>query len=127
MMNRERYLRSKMPKANPFKVPEGYFEGLASQVMERLPERPQVAVKPVCPHRPRVWAWVSAAACLCAAIFSTAIYFANVGASDLNGTGNGAVAHSSVSNFEFDDDEFADYAMIDNADIYAYLTDSSVD
>lgn len=127
MMDRERYLRSKMPKANPFKVPEGYFEGLASQVMESLPERPQASVKPAGPHKPRVWAWVSVAACLCAAIFTTAIYFAKVGASDLNGAGNGAVAHSSVSYYEFDDDEFADYAMIDNADIYAYLTDSSAE
>ena len=28
-------------KKNPFRVPEGYMEGLTDQIMARLPERPQ--------------------------------------------------------------------------------------
>ena len=28
-------------KKNPFRMPEGYMEGLTDQIMARLPERPQ--------------------------------------------------------------------------------------
>ena len=38
-MKEEKELFQKIGKENPFKVPEGYFENLTQQVMERLPEK----------------------------------------------------------------------------------------
>ena len=35
-MNEEQYLIEKAGKENPFRVPEGYFDTLASQVMARV-------------------------------------------------------------------------------------------
>ena len=35
-MNEEQYLINKAGKENPFRVPEGYFDSLASQVMSRV-------------------------------------------------------------------------------------------
>ena len=35
-MNEEQYLIEKVGKENPFRVPEGYFDTLASQVMSRI-------------------------------------------------------------------------------------------
>ena len=45
MMEREEYIRSRAGKENPFRVPEGYFEGLASQVMADLPDRDAAPVR----------------------------------------------------------------------------------
>ena len=44
-MEREEYIRSRAGKENPFRVPEGYFEGLASQVMANLPDRDAAPVR----------------------------------------------------------------------------------
>jgi hypothetical protein len=46
---------------NPFRVPEGYFEGLTSQVIDNLPERQQVEVAAVTPWQ-RVLPWLYLAA-----------------------------------------------------------------
>ncbi len=35
-MNEEQYLIEKVGKQNPFRVPEGYFDTLASQVMSKI-------------------------------------------------------------------------------------------
>ena len=35
-MNEEQYLINKAGKENPFRVPEGYFDSLASQVMSSV-------------------------------------------------------------------------------------------
>ena len=45
MMNEEEYLNSKLGKKNPFTVPEGYFEQLTAQVMEKLPEKKQILIE----------------------------------------------------------------------------------
>ena len=39
MVNEEEYLYSRMGKKNPFTVPEGYFEQLTAQILEKLPEK----------------------------------------------------------------------------------------
>ncbi|MDR3137714.1 MAG: hypothetical protein LBT73_02395 [Tannerellaceae bacterium] len=46
---------------NPFRVPEGYFEGLTDQVMDSLPERQQTIV-PAVSMRQRVVPWLYLAA-----------------------------------------------------------------
>ena len=48
-------------KANPFQVPEGYFEGLTGQIMSNLPERIEEEV-PVVTLWDRVKPWVYMAA-----------------------------------------------------------------
>lgn len=127
MMERDRQGMGKMPTGYPFRVPEGYFDGFASQVMDRLPERTPVELKAVGGTRHRLWAWIAAAACVCVGIFSTAMYFAKTDSASHSGAGNEAIAHSATSVYDTDEDAFADYVMIDNADIYAYLTDVADD
>lgn len=46
---------------NPFKVPEGYFEGLTNQIMEQLPEKYEQEIAPVSLWQ-RVKPWVYMAA-----------------------------------------------------------------
>lgn len=46
---------------NPFTVPEGYFEGLTSQIMSQLPEKPQEKAKQVSlMDRVRPWLYMAA-------------------------------------------------------------------
>ena len=44
-MKEEDILLKKLGKGNSFKVPDGYFENLASEVMNKLPEKEKVVFK----------------------------------------------------------------------------------
>lgn len=123
MSNEEKYLQNKMGNKNPFAVPEGYFDTLTEQVMQRLPKQQEEAAprhqqRPVIVRmlRPLLYA----AACLCIGIFGVGIY------QHLdNQTAEGVPVISQVDNtIEFNDtyiEEATDYAMFDNQDIYASL------
>ena len=39
MGTEDKFLKEQFGNKRPFKVPDGYFENLASQIMEKLPER----------------------------------------------------------------------------------------
>ena len=47
MINEEDFLNSKMGKRNPFTVPEGYFEQLTQQVMDKIPQAATTETKAV--------------------------------------------------------------------------------
>jgi hypothetical protein len=112
MTNEELYLRNKVGQGNPFKVPEGYFEQLTSQVMNQLPEKKAKVV----PMR----RWLYAAACVAAiAVLGLTFMFNNRQAVEQQSL------TASVSAVERDYmDEAADYALIDNAEIYACLSEN---
>ncbi len=131
MMNDEEYLNSKMQHRNPFTVPEGYFEQLTAQVMERLPQQQeetsgnarQVQLQPA--RKPLVRQlrpWLYAAACLVVGAFVAAIAF-NRGSDD--GTQHMQAATGTEGNASYYSDTYieeeANYAMVDNQEIYAYL------
>ena len=111
-MIEEKYLKERMTKQNPFQVPEGYFDSFADQVMATLPERRQRA------KRVMLRLWASAAACLVVAICSVAIYFSKISSNDMMEVSQVAVISDAYM------DDAADYAMIDNTEIYACLADN---
>lgn len=110
-MKEEKYLKEQITKENPFRVPEGYFDSFADQVMAQLPERKQKA------KRVMLRLWMSVAACLLVVICSVAVYFSKISSNDGVEISQMAVVSDSYM------DEAADYAMIDNTDIYACLAD----
>ena len=116
MKNEETYLKETIGTRNPFRVPEGYFDQLTQQVMQQLPERQ---------HRSRITAlrpWLYAAACLTALfVLATTYHFRQSGDEAPSLTATVAPA-ADMSDADFD--AVADYAMIDNVDIYACLTDN---
>ncbi|MBQ7419778.1 MAG: hypothetical protein IJV17_03435 [Prevotella sp.] len=114
MMNEENILRERMSKENPFRVPEGYFDDFANQVMAMLPEREQ---KPVA-KRVLLRPWMYAAACLLVAVFCVTVYFSRMTADEPVETPQIAAVSETYM------DEAADYAMLDNAEIYACLADN---
>lgn len=116
-MNEEQYLSTRMGKRNPFTVPEGYFEQLTAQVMDQLPEKKPAKVAVMKRIRP----WLYAAACVCVGVFIAAIAF-NRQTEDLQGQQQ--MANVGQENVYYSDsyiDEAADYAMIDNQEIYSCL------
>ncbi len=118
MTNEEKYLKSRLGQKNPFKVPEGYFDNITAQVMEHLPEKAGAKViemRPALIERIRPVLYV--AACLFIAVLSFAVYLDR----DRESIEQQAVAENPVSSDQYFE-EAADYAMIDNYDIYACLT-----
>ena len=111
-MNEEKYIQEKLGNRNPFRVPEGYFDHLADQVMATLPERE--------PRARRVWLrplrYAAAAVC----VFALGALSWMALSPDTPQLQAEAVQQE-VTEETFD--EAADYMMIDNYDIYACLSD----
>jgi len=109
-MIEEMFIRENISNRNCFKVPEGYFEQMKTQVMEQLPEKKAKTTV----LRP----WFYAAACSVAALMLGVTYFMH------QQTPEEVVAESTYMEEASDYTlEAADYAMLDNTDIYACLSE----
>ena len=121
-MNEEMYIQEKVGKRNPFRVPEGYFDNLTAQVMQNLPEQPKRRVKSVF-MRPVFYA----AASVCALLVAGAAWMWHPSAEV---TSTAPVQAKAVAQPQQQDateeymDEAADYMMLDNHEIYAYLAEN---
>ena len=119
-MNEEQYLIDKVGKENPFRVPEGYFDTLASQVMSRIDaEGNEPQDVPMIEKKAKtVWLRpvLYAAASICALFISVTAY-QHFTTEPVDNTTEQVAVYSDDSF-----DEAADYVMIDNQDIYACLT-----
>lgn len=113
MDNEEKYLNQKFGKENPFRVPDGYFDQLTDRVMAQLPERRKksrfVTLRP----------WLYAAACV-ACVVVLGVTFLSYPTKMEQPENVAAI----VNNDNTYIDEAADYAMLDNAEIYACLADN---
>ena len=126
MMNEEEYIRERIGKHNPFTVPDGYFDQLSAQVIDRLSPVTTAADtdeshtgtgKPAIVRylRPLLYA----AACIVLAI-AVGTFYRNAATSDAEQL----VAHQQETVTTYSDsyiEDMADYAMLDNEDIYASL------
>lgn len=62
-MKKEQNNLEKLKEENPFKVPEGYFENLTTQIMSQLPEQPDIkepAKSVTMMERVRPWLYMAA-------------------------------------------------------------------
>jgi predicted anti-sigma-YlaC factor YlaD len=133
--NDELYLKQTVGNRNPFRVPDGYFEQLTEQVMQQLPEREQIVAKqqsiaqPASQPRARkvqMRPWLYAAACtVLAMILGVSYYFMQSSATSTDVAPMASVAPATyVAPDNSYIDEAVDYAMMDNADIYACLSEN---
>ena len=126
MENEERYIKEKIGDKSPFRVPEDYFDQLASRVMSQLPEQQELSKKSM--QQPRRQArlvalrpWLYAAACVIAIVVLTlTLHFHQRVAEPLE---QSMAAVSTPVDDEYIDD-IADYVMLDNTEIYAYLAEN---
>ena len=122
-MNEEMYIQEKVGKRNPFRVPEGYFDNLTAQVMQNLPEQPKRRAKSVF-MRP---AFYAVAASVCALLIAGAAWMWSPSAEVSSPTAVQAQAGTQPQQQDASGEymeEAADYMMLDNHEIYAYLAEN---
>ena len=122
-MNEEMYIQEKVGKRNPFRVPEGYFDNLTAQVMSNLPEQPKRRAKSVF-MRP---AFYAVAASVCALLVAGAALMWGPSAEVSSPTSVQAKATTQPQQQDASGEymeEAADYMMLDNHEIYAYLAEN---
>lgn len=125
-MKEEDILLKKLGKENSFKVPDGYFENLTSEVMNKLPEK-KVAFK----EEP-VSTWTRLKPLLyMAAMFVGAALIIRVASTDHKPVAADDVAVTEVDTEVVVSDEMIDVAvdraMLDDYSLYVYLSDASVE
>ncbi len=91
---------------NPFRVPDGYFDQLKSDIMARVAPR-HAYLRPL----------IGVAASVCVAIFGVSVYLHSE-RTRVASPGETAT----TSEFLFASDDATDYIMLDNEDIYRYLS-----
>ena len=69
MIAEEKYLEDKYGKKQPFKVPNGYFDSFADNLMDKLPEQQPVITPHISMWR-KLRLTVAVAASVCAVMFS---------------------------------------------------------
>ena len=123
LMNEEDKLLKKLGTENPFRVPEGYFEGFTSDLMSRLPEKEKTDVyrEPTTWEKIRPWLYM-------AAMFVGAALIIRVAS-----TGE-AVSEIKQQVAVDDTDVELEYistaienTMMDDYSLYVYLTDESAE
>ena len=122
-MKEEDILLKKLGKENSFKVPDGYFENLTSEVMNKLPEKEKVAFK----EEP-VSTWTRLKPLLyMAAMFVGAALIIRVASSDRKSVADIDVAATEIETEVVSDemiDMALDRAMLDDYSLYVYLSDA---
>ena len=134
--NDELYLKQTVGNRNLFRVPEGYFEQLTEQVMNSLPDVEVAKQEPIAPveqHRAKsvsMRPWLYAAACSVLALaMGVSYYFMQSSATSTDAVQMAAVSPAPAATYDAPDnssyiDDAADYVMLDNTEIYAYLSEN---
>ena len=126
-MKEEDTLLKKIGKEHSFKVPDGYFENLTSEVMNKLPEKEKVAFK-----EEHVSTWTRLKPLFyMAAMFVGAALIIRVASSDHKPVADDIAVVTEVVDTEVISDEMIDVAldraMLDDYSLYVYLSDASVE
>lgn len=123
MIAEEKYLEDKYGKKQPFKVPNGYFDSFAENLMDKLPEQQPVMT----PHISMWRKWrklrltVTVAASVCAVMFSVMTFMHDTKPAHSQLANNHTT--KTVTNDSYNTlDVAADYTMLDNDDIYALVS-----
>ena len=123
-MEEELLIERKFGKPRPFKVPDGYFEALQSDIMAKLPVSAGIGAvssrRPLLRRlRPLTWAAGVAAVVAVAAVCLSGIF-------SVSGEAVASASHADMpqqSEVDLTIDELSDYAMMDNDDFYSFIAD----
>ena len=124
-MKEEDKLLKKVGTENPFRVPEGYFEGFTSDLMSRLPEKEKTDIhrEPTTWERVRPWLYMAAMFIGAALI----IRVASPGETVSNGQQQQQIA-ADESDIEMEYIRTAiENTMMDDYSLYVYLSDENAE
>ncbi len=125
LMKEEDKLLKKIGTENPFRVPEGYFEGFTSDLMSRLPEKEKTDIhrEPTTWERVRPWLYMAAMFIGAALI----IRVASPGETVSNGQQQQQIA-ADESDIEMEYIRTAiENTMMDDYSLYVYLSDENAE
>ena len=125
LMKEEDKLLKKIGTENPFRVPEGYFEGFTSDLMSRLPEKEKTDVhrEPTTWEKVRPWLYMAAMFIGAALI----IRVASPGETVSNGQQHQQIA-ADKSDIEMEYIRTAiENTMMDDYSLYVYLSDENAE
>lgn len=125
LMKEEDKLLKKIGTENPFRVPEGYFEGFTSDLMSRLPEKEKTDVyrEPTTWEKVRPWLYMAAMFIGAALI----IRVASPGETVSNGQQQQQIA-ADESDIEMEYIRTAiENTMMDDYSLYVYLNDENAE
>ena len=124
MIAEEKYLEDKYGKKQPFKVPKGYFDSFADNLMDKLPEQQPVMT----PHISMWRKWhklrltVAVAASVCAVMFSVMTFMHDTKPAHSQ-LANNLTTKTVTSDSYTTLDVAAVYTMLDNDDIYVLVSE----
>lgn len=128
-MKKERYIEQRCGRQTPFRMPDGYMDSVVNDMMSRVREcrfEKGCAVNvPFSGKRKYVWRWAVAAACICVAVFSVELFMRD----NSRQLPNGDVVAQRHDNVIYDDEyinDMAEYAMLDNGDLYACMEEDPI-
>lgn len=124
-MKEEDNILKKVGKENVFRVPDGYFENLTSEVMSRLPEKETPVIikrEPTKWERIKPWLYMTA-------MFVGAALIIRVASTDRTPVGDRMAMDEPET--EVVSDEYIsavlDNSMLDDYSLYVYLTDAGAE
>ena len=121
-MKEEDKILKKIGTENPFRVPNGYFGNLTSEVMNRLPEKERLAFeKKESTMWERVKPWV-----YMAAMFVGAALIIRVASSDRTPSVERMAADDTETKMEYIN-MAVENSMLDDYSLYVYLADSDAE
>lgn len=116
-MTEENYILQKCGRENHFQVPEGYFEKVSTDIMALIRAKSEKSDIGLAKHKSLfriLRPYIAVAACVAAVVFSINVYFMK----NTSQTGTQVAQY-----YDSYIDEVSDYAMLDNGDLYACMTD----
>lgn len=117
-MKEEFFLEQKFGRRGHFKVPEGYFGHFEEKFLRNLQDSSLTRIR----HRAMLIRYVACAACLVFIVISGFLLF-NAGVNEEKHSASN-MSNNNSSSFvnDYMIDEISDYAMLDNDDIYSYVS-----
>lgn len=120
-MKEEEKIRKELGMKNPFRVPEGYFEGFTSDLMSRLPEKEKSDVfrAPTLWEKVRPWVYMAAMFVGAALIIRVASSRVDVSADEQHPYVTEEITDTEMEYI----DAVINNSMLDDYSLYVYLTD----
>lgn len=124
-MKEEDNILKKVASGDSFKVPEGYFEGLTSEVMNKLPEKEKIEDRV---ETPTLWVRMKPMFYM-AALFIGAALIIRVASSSLKPSSDEITVTAADTEVVSDQyiDAMVDQSMMDDYSLYVYLNDASAE
>ena len=122
-MERENNILRKAGTRNPFKVPEGYFEGFTQELMDRLPEKEMIPEMQEPTLWQRVKPWIYMTAMFCGIMLSVRVFVGHPQKDEFSSITDMEMSDVSDEEWNF----IIDQSMISGYDLYQFLSDSDLE